>query len=1000
MNMTSSIRTRSTRLVKNKRDKKDGKEEKLEKNKKEYSTKEDEGRKEIDQKSIIERSTEIEQEKGEEWNDLNIVENQLKELQSRYTKTNIKTNQEKMSKLINAYEKQVKAILIKIKIKDRKTEETKKVTYSINDEDDLVEEEVDNKSIMSDITNKTSNGKKEETNKEKNSYRQIMKSPERNTHITTQRLESLGKIRKTKGNDVKPTQTLLTPVKKKLLPEVTQEEDAQNKKKEFITEGRTTVKNPYSTIKSNTPKKIKKTNMNDFKTAREFADKEASKEKEASVRGSISRTGELPMKKNTFAEILKGNGECGQTSKEENSTKEKERNKHQNSIRIRTQFKGPARGGSKVGKLKKIVYDMMQIAKSIDPSAACMTWKKKSTHKTLNGNEIMLMNEKDVEEYIEVPQNDTNLYTGKIYYQNGMRIKTKMSIYEFTERWNNKKYDRSDNQNLEGWNPIKPAEMQKHETAYAIGYFVGTSERGYYETIKKEIENRYGEGVEASYQFVNQQGVSARIWQQARMEAEKFFPNPNSKDHKHIKFGLAPSALVIYVSENKQIKQMRRKFIEDYGILENGRWQKMSDGSRLRFVPIIQGYTKNKKTYEHLHEHLWLQAISKSGEVSFDLRITDITEAKEYLEGKTIEQVIHEIESKNKKNIPLFKHISRKWSKQPEQEKYEVTVAPSLVDEAAVWLKGMRNVLIHRFGQGVRKHFDDYNIHHTGSSTRNIRKGNYARENYDEDVESYILSMTNNDQYTKVLIEGMDIVTQDEEKEKGKGNESNQKKMMNNATSTKSRDKVHIMESVKECKEEDGTSDESNDSFKSTKEDEEEGSPREKNKKENDNDKGWDDSTWERTKNTAKWEEMTIMGEVEDMVPCNEKETEKVQNTIRRYNITTEEIEGWKNENWNKYDKMLDEVKRKEYDVMKKIVNDIRQNRLNEEEDDRENSVLIKLMELSKKETKAKEMIHLMDGNATCLQTNQESGKGVNHPKNTGQSPPTNMKKSGEGRRI
>ena len=145
---------------------------------------------------------------------------------------------------------------------------------------------------------------------------------------------------------------------------------------------------------------------------------------------------------------------------------------------------------------------------------------------------------------------------------------------------------------------------------------------------------------------------------------------------------------------------------------------------------------------------------------------------------------------------------------------------------------------------------------------------------------------------------------------------------------------------------------------------------------------------------------MTIMGEVEDMVPCNEKETEKVQNTIRRYNITTEEIEGWKNENWHKYDKMLEEVKRKEYDVMKKIVNDIRQNRLNEEEDDRENNVLIKLMELSKKDTKAKEMVHLMDGNATCLQTNQESGKWDNHSKNTGQSPPTSMKKSGEGRRI
>ena len=86
-----------------------------------------------------------------------------------------------------------------------------------------------------------------------------------------------------------------------------------------------------------------------------------------------------------------------------------------------------------------------------------------------------------------------------------------------------------------------------------------------------------------------------------------------------------------------------------------GYWR-MGDGQRWRMdqdcALFQQGYTTDKRTFEYLHEHLWLQAVSKSGEVSFDLRLTNITESKEYLNGTSIEQVIHEVESKHKTNIP------------------------------------------------------------------------------------------------------------------------------------------------------------------------------------------------------------------------------------------------------------------------------------------------------------------------------------------------------------
>ena len=358
------------------------------------------------------------------------------------------------------------------------------------------------------------------------------------------------------------------------------------------------------------------------------------------------------------------------------------------------------------------------------------------------------------------------------------------------------------------------------------------------------------------------------------------------------------------------------------------------------------------------------------------------------------------MESTNKSSIPLFKHINRKWTKEPNTGKFEVTVVPSLVDEATLWLKGLRNYLIHNFGQEVRKHFDDYRNEQTWTIRQNTRKGNQVRENYDEDVENYILRMANKDIYTKVLIEGMYILNQKEDEEKEEKKITNTRNTTVKNTSSKSKNSVHIMESVIEVEDEKESSDDSNDSFKSTKEDEEEGSRSITEVGSKGKDQDWDGITWGGTKNTAKWDEMTIHGEVEDICPCNEKEIVKVQNTITRYGITTKEIEEWKNENWDKYDKLLDDVMRKEYDVMKMIVNDIRKRRIGEQENDKENNVISTLMGLSNNNIKAKEMVHLMGEGTIGTQTNQEFEKGANHPKNTGQSPVTPRKEqSAEGRR-
>ena len=41
------------------------------------------------------------------------------------------------------------------------------------------------------------------------------------------------------------------------------------------------------------------------------------------------------------------------------------------------------------------------------------------------------------------------------------------------------------------WVSMRPSEMQTSHTAYAIGYFAGTTERGDYQTINKTLLNTH-----------------------------------------------------------------------------------------------------------------------------------------------------------------------------------------------------------------------------------------------------------------------------------------------------------------------------------------------------------------------------------------------------------------------------------------------------------------------------------------------------------------------------
>ena len=126
--------------------------------------------------------------------------------------------------------------------------------------------------------------------------------------------------------------------------------------------------------------------------------------------------------------------------------------------------------------------------------------------------------------------------------------------------------------------------MQHSDTSYSIGYLAGTTERGMYDTVIENLKNEFNGDIEISYQSVFQPGVSQKVWNYAQRTAKQQCRNTNSREHKAIKFSMAPSALVIYTSDESKVREIRRRFIKDYGNLVNGVWPTMGDNSKMRFI--------------------------------------------------------------------------------------------------------------------------------------------------------------------------------------------------------------------------------------------------------------------------------------------------------------------------------------------------------------------------------------------------------------------------------
>ena len=435
---------------------------------------------------------------------------------------------------------------------------------------------------------------------------------------------------------------------------------------------------------------------------------------------------------------------------------EKQKVSGKKKLEIRVRFQFTYKGGRNIKRhygeqIKEILYGMMMMMKRFNPEMQLMTWGTKNMSKDLSGEEIKLLSNEQILDYIDLNTTEEVLKNGKKYFMNGLRLKTYDDVKTVMKKWDIEKYKLKDGENILKTITFKEAEMQKSDEAIAIGYMMGTTEKGDYTTLNNKIEQITGVQTEVSYQMVNQHGISKKIWQLAKEKAEKKYSNPYSKEHRRLKFQYSPNALVVYVAREEDIELATEKLFEEYGNLIEGQWATVPDGSRMRFVPIIQGTIATESVVKYLHESLYIQAVLKANEIVFELPLKDIYAKKEYLDNMSLEEVIHSITTDDEENVPVFKHITRKWTRDPEETKYEVVCQPKMKEDAQEILRNLQARLEELFDHNVRKHFL------APLQMIKVKRKLETKKGVNKKLESMIMA-SQGDSYGNMLIEGMEIM--------------------------------------------------------------------------------------------------------------------------------------------------------------------------------------------------------------------------------------------------
>jgi hypothetical protein len=376
------------------------------------------------------------------------------------------------------------------------------------------------------------------------------------------------------------------------------------------------------------------------------------------------------------------------------------RSENETAIRVNMSFTPRTTG---YGELTRVAKELLIFGGEIDKNMLLLPWDKGCGLGPINLDD--LSNPKNLGENIRKFFNKpyhVNFVPGSPAYGIGIHMSTNMTKYEFLSKWNLKKQEYK--QNHRAAYSISLAPMQKSPNAYIIGIAVGSTEKQEYELLNEKLGKEIGiDGVEVSFQNINQAGVTQEFWKHANEKAAAINTDKYSRDHLREKFRWAPNALAIYVPTRELVNTARKRMLTKYGKPINGEDPIWSDGAAMRFLPIKGPTIKNERTRtivrKRMAYHIWL----KANELSIDTNFMNIHQTIDAFEGKTFAEVV--LQSVDDGNKKVFTHINRAWSNVPSEEKWSLSIKSQLQDSAMRVYGNLKDRLTDKYGQDIERFF-------------------------------------------------------------------------------------------------------------------------------------------------------------------------------------------------------------------------------------------------------------------------------------------------------
>ena len=395
------------------------------------------------------------------------------------------------------------------------------------------------------------------------------------------------------------------------------------------------------------------------------------------------------------------------------TTKVNKKEPKENLVRLRFRYFAPKDNNKGKAPIAELVHALVETARQADKESMIMPWEDTTDDLgPLNLQDFTYANKVsigDMKKYLDLPFDvKTQGFTpGRMEYQLGVRFTTTMETRTFKNAWDLQKRDRiAANKKFIA---VELAEHQESPRAYLIGVAAGSTESMEFKSINEGLSKATGiTGIAVNYQTFHQVGITKSMWDIAYKKADKASTDKKSRAYNKTKYAWAPQGLCVYVTDKSLEKSARLKMIELYGeCKDDGTLPVWPGGSTMRFIPLKSTFIKNNKTRNKVEKRIKFHIYQKVEEVEIPTNFTNIYESDKKFGGKTFQEIIMEIESKEVQGLKLFRHFNHVWDRDPERRKWAISTHTKLHVEAIEKIKGLKMELEEKYGNGINRFFEE-----------------------------------------------------------------------------------------------------------------------------------------------------------------------------------------------------------------------------------------------------------------------------------------------------